>query len=157
MKTIGKNELVTLFQGVSGNTFVGLTYIAPVNMRKTGNPYVGHDVVKVSVLSGQFGADYEKKVEKATGEEFTAGPRQWGENAGKGLIYKDGQPHSIQLTIDNKPSEVEYRIDGVKVEKTVLEPFLPSKREGEPVTVRDFRLDRIAVLRVYGEEYLVVA
>ena len=163
---ISKDEMVTIFKSISGATFVGINYIAPVDMKKTGNPYVGKEVLKTTQQSGQFGFDYEAGMNRTLAKEgivpdFVAGPRTWGVNEGKGIIInpKTGDI-SIQLRVEAKPSSVTYTIDGVVVDKVVLEPFLPvhkpSTYEGvDKPTVRTYRADRIKSLRINGEEYLV--
>ena len=157
MNKVNIGQVVGMFEAVKSNTFVGITYEAPVAMLKTGNPYVKADakVVKVSTISGQFGADYGTKVEKVTGEAFEVGERAWGDNTGKGVIYKDNKPHSVQLTLDNSPSSVKYFVNGVETPKDVLRPYLPKKKAGEPVTVRDYRFDRIKSLRMGGKEFIM--
>jgi hypothetical protein len=169
MNTISKVEMVKLLEGVKGTTFVGVDYCAPVEMRKTGNPYVGHDVTKTTSLTGQFGGDYENWVNNQREREgksadFDAASRTWGENLGKGIILnpKTGEV-SIQLIMTNAPSDTVYRIDGEQVDKTVLEPFLPVKKVNKEnqgtdktVVVRTLRTDRIKVLRVNGEAYVIV-
>jgi|LakMenEpi03Aug12_release.lakeMendotaPanAssembly.Ray.scaffolds.fasta_scaffold44053_4 hypothetical protein len=170
MKTISKVELVGMFEAVVGNTFVGLDYTAPVEMKKTGNPYLmaGDEVTKTTSLTGQFGFDYEAGVNRQLVREgkegsFEAQGRTWGENLGKGIILnpKNGEV-SIQLSIPNAPSEIVYRVNGVVVDKAVLAPYLPAKSVNKSqgtdkeVVVRTYKVDRIKAVRMNGEEFLVV-
>ena len=168
MKTISKVELVEMFEAVKGNTFVGLDYTAPVEMKKTGNPYIDADVTKTTSLTGQFGFDYEAGVNRQLVREgkeatFEAQGRTWGENLGKGIILnpKNGEV-SIQLAMSNAPSEVVYRINGVMVDKAILAPCLPakggSKAQGteKEVVVRTYKVDRIKAIRMNGQEMIVV-
>ena len=167
MKSISKVELVKVLESVKGCTFLGLDYVAPVTMTKTGNPYLGNEVTKSQSLTGNFGFSYENSVNSQLVREgkeadFEMQQRTWGENLGKGIILnpKNGEI-SIQLKLDNHASEVVYRIDGNVVEKSVLEPFLPkkspSKSQGTDKEVRlgTYKLDRIKAVRMNGEEYIV--
>lgn len=157
-----------MLENVKGTTFLGVDYVAPVEMLKTRNPYLGNTVTKSSSLTGMFGFDYEGNVNAQLGREgksadFEAQGRAWGENLGKGIILnpKNGEI-SIQLRTDNKPSEVVYRIDGEVVDKAVLEPFLPKKSPNKsqgtdkPVTLGTYKIARIKAIRMNGEEYFVV-
>ena len=166
MKTITKEEMITMFAGVSGNTFVGINYVAPVDMKKTGNPYVGREVLKTTAQSGQFGFDYEAGMNRNLAKEgmtpdFVVGERSWGINEGKGIILnpKTGEV-SIQLRVEAKPSSVIYTLDGEMIDKEVLAPYLPVHKAGtydgvDKPTVRTYRADRIKSLRINGEEYLI--
>lgn len=168
MKTISKVELVGMFEAVVGNTFVGLDYTAPVEMKKTGNPYLNDEVTKTTSLTGQFGFDYEAGVNRQLVREgkeasFEAQGRTWGENLGKGIILnpKNGEV-SIQLALSNSPSEIVYRKNGEVIDKAVLAPYLPAKSTNKSqgtdkeVVVRTYKVDRIKAIRMGGEEFLVV-
>lgn len=157
-----------MLETVKGTTFLGIDYVAPVTMTKTGNPYLGNTVTKSSSVTGLFGFDYESNVNAQLVREgkaanFDAQGRSWGENMGKGIIRnpKNGEI-SLQLRMDNKPSELVYRIDGEIVEKTVLEPFLPKKSPNKSqgtdkeIKIGTYKLDRIKAIRMNGEEYIVV-
>lgn len=168
MKNITKSDLIALLVASAdhGATMLGITYQAPVKLKKTGNPYVDKLVTKTTSLSGMINFDYESGINRQQIKEgkepsFVAGERAWGEHVTQGVVEHNNE-YSIMMRVLNSPSEVVYMIDGEKVEKSVIEDFLPAKKEhnagnlDEAQIIRSYKVDRIKTIRINGEEYLVI-
>lgn len=160
MKQITKDELVALVASTKGATFIGLDYTAPVKLKKTGNPYADSLVTKSTSVSGMINSNYEddqnRLLEKAgKPADFVAGERAWGDHVTPSMIVH-GDDYSIQLRLLNPAVDTIYRVNGEVVEKSVLEPFMPTRKEETGVVVRAYKVDRIKAVRMGGEEYLMI-
>lgn len=161
MKQIRKDELIAMVAAQKGATFMGIDYTAPVKLKKTGNPYADALVTKSTSVSGMINSDYEMDVNRALVKEgkepdFVAGERAWGDHVTPSLIVH-GNDYSIQLRVLNHAPDTVYRINGEVVDKEIIKPFMPAKKESEvPVVIRSYKVDRIKAVRMNGEEYIVL-
>lgn len=64
-----ENKINTAVFEKKGNGFVGITYIGIVRMKKTGNPLIGHDVVKIVNANYAFGNSYANSVSNRASKE----------------------------------------------------------------------------------------
>ena len=68
MQTINNiTDLLNILNGISNGTFVGVHSLTEPKMRKTGNPFNGHLVQKMSVQTLQWGYNYENAVNNRIG------------------------------------------------------------------------------------------
>ena len=169
MKTITRNDLIALIKSTEkqGATPVGLDYEAPVELKKTGNPYKDRTVTKFSSVSGMINTDYEMAVNRQLAREgkdtnFTTEDRSWGEHVSPALVvHEKTGDYSIQMQMINKPSEVVFKMDGEIVDKSLIENWLPKSHapanQGteKPVVIRTYKIDRIKAIRINGEAYIV--
>lgn len=165
MKTIAKQDLVTLINSVTGASFVSVDITSEPRMRKTDNPYV--DAIKVVTLSGQINFDYANAVNNqlkregnTTAGTFTAQARAWGTREGNWITHNGNHYLTVKVQSSSDPIFV---FEGKQVDKAVLEPFLTTSKKphtqaelDKEVIVRDVKLDSIKVIRALGEEYTVV-
>lgn len=166
-----KDQLVATITAVQGTTFATIETDTVPDMRKTGNPYVGR-VRKLSKVRVMIGANYENGVNRQAERE---GNEDAGEFKAMKLAYGSWLvPHKliehkgeIQIRVTCKPDEkpeVSYTLDGEPMEKSVIEPFLPVKKESarqeefgveRQVVPRNYKLDSIKSITVYGTHYRI--
>lgn len=163
MKPITKTELIKRINEIKGTTIIAVDIVSEPKMRKTNNPYLG--TTKVTTLSGIIGYSYENSVNlqlEREGKEadFKAQPRAWGTYENNWIAHKGNYYLPIKVQGSSDPVFVR---EGVEIKKEVLEPFLydsnkPHTQEGleKEIVVRDIKIDSIRVIRMMGEEYMVV-
>ncbi len=165
MKTITKQELVTLINSASGATFVSADIASEPKMRKTDNPFVG--AIKLVTLSGQINFDYSNAVNNQlerenneTAGSFKAQSRAWGEREENWITHK-GQ-YYLTIKVQNSSDPV-FQFEGKTIDKEKLDPFLSESKKphtqaelDKEVIVRDVKLDNIQIIRAFGEEYKVI-
>ena len=166
MKSIAKDELIKLIDGISGTTFVGIDMVSEARMRKTNNPYVG--AVKRTALSGQINYDYENAVNKQLQREgkgdivpvFEAQPRKWGVRQGNWIEHKG--EHYLSLKVLGNPSSV-FEFEGKQINEELLKDYMVESHKphtqaelDKEIVVRDIKLSNIRGIRILGEEYEVI-
>lgn len=163
MIKITKEELIEKINGIKGNTFVSLDIKSEPRMRKTDNPYMGAE--KIVRLSGAINFDYGNSVNSQLVREgkeadFKPKPRKWGVREGNWITHKGN--HYLNVKVQDS-SEPIYLYNDVKIEKAKLEPWLqksskPKTQEDleTEVVVRDVKIDSIKIIRMKGEEFVVV-
>jgi hypothetical protein len=165
MKTITKQELVTLVNSATGATFVSADITSEPKMRKTDNPFVG--AIKVVTLSGQINFDYANAVNNQLEREgnetagtFKSQARAWGVREDNWITHK-GQ-YYLTIKVQNS-SEPIFLFEGKEIDKAQLEPFMSESKKphtqaelDKEVIVRDVKLDNIRCIRAFGEEYKVI-
>lgn len=175
MQTISNTNILSVLSSISNGTFVGVHSLTEPKMRKTGNPFNGHKVQKMTIQTLQYGYNYANAVNNRIGdtkhETFVAEPLKWGEwlIPNKVITHK-GKLYARFYKVDNdtKPN-VMYLIDGVIAtdeQEETIKSFLiapsQSNRQAEvgltehQVKPRDFAFDSIIGLAVNGEMYNIV-
>lgn len=158
-------DLPNVVKDIRGSTFVGIDTDTEPEMRKTGNPFVGR-VRKCCSMVVQLNASDSKKLEAVDPSyvpakvyheavirpDGTVTPLSVHKT--EGTLYLRAHPLSVQ--------SVRYYVDGVEIDKAVLEPFLKTK--SEPTTARAivraeanapfrlFKMVSIKAIRLYHRE-----
>ena len=167
------NEILSVLNTIKVGTFCEVHSLTEPKMRKTGNPFNGHKVQKMTIQTLQWGYNYENGVNNRLngGTTFVAEPLKWGEwlIPNKVITHK-GKLYARFYKVDNdtKPN-VMYLIDGVIAtdeQEETIKSFLiapsQSNRQAEvgltehQVKPRDFAFDSIIGLAVNGEMYNIV-
>jgi len=169
MKQISKVELVEKFsEEMKKGRKIAVDVTSTINkdMKKTGNPYLENVVTKSVSLSGCAGGDYENMVNAQLDREgkeqtFMSQGRTWGVHVNEYFIEHKGN-YYLEMKVEGSSTPV-YRVDGVEIETSKIEPFLPKK--GEPKTqaaadkkiiLRDIKVDNIKSIRFNTEEFVIV-
>ncbi len=165
MPTISQAELISRLTSLHGATMVALIaettpdLISPKKVEKE----VGI-IRKRSHINGVIGFIYGNSVNNQRAreadtsfEEFIPEPRKWGERlTGTPLVTHKGKTY-VEVKIQ-KVSQTEYTLNGVVVDKYVVEPYIRQKREEgkrqeveNPVILRDYAIPTIRQVRMGGE------
>ena len=167
-KFITKNELVEAIKVVKGSSAVSVEVETEVDMRKTGNQYMG--AVKLNTVAGLIGFDYENGVNNLLGKEdkpmeFKAQAHKWAlpTDSKNLLTNKDGNKLYLRIKVQSAGSP-EFFFNGARIEKALLQPFMPEHKkpstqaalDGEYV-VRTYAIDSIRSMKLLGDELVVVA
>lgn len=141
---------------------IGLTAIHEPAMRRTGNPFRGR-VLKRSRVNGWINFEYNKAVRKQQIREhldpdFQPMPRVWGQRVrGCPLVVHCDADAGLHLYLEVKLQTVERLYFDAHshepIEAKAIEPYLIKRRPGRQpvdyqVELRDYRLDRVAQLRI---------
>jgi hypothetical protein len=122
------------------------------DMRKTDNPYYGH-VHKITKTNGRLKSDYEKEMQRATGEPgFEAHPHKWAAVVDAAFSTHRTKGGTYLRYIEKSRREY-YFYKGKPIAKEMIEPYLRS--QDQPVKFRGYNLDNILAVR-YGGETLVM-
>lgn len=162
-------QLLNRLKKTADCTFISLRAVVEPTMRKTGNPYFGR-VLKIVSAAGTINARYtnavnNQRVRESLPATFKAKPRQWGEKlkdcpviryetaAGRIRYYLD-------IKIQSRSDQYRDIETGAVITKDRLEEWLPphqKTRQGvrKVVSLRDFRIDRIAEIRIKGDLWQV--
>jgi hypothetical protein len=163
MIKITKQELIDKINDIKGNTFVSIDIKSELRMRKTDNPYLGAE--KIVRLSGAINFDYTNSVNSQLTREgkeatFEAKPRKWGTRVGNWITHNNN--HYLNVKVQDS-SEPIYLFNEAVIAKKKLEQWLqvsskPKTQETleTEVVVRDIKIDNIKIIRMMGEEYVVV-
>lgn len=172
MQTINNNILAVL-NTIKVGTFCEVHSLTEPKMRKTGNPFNGHRVQKMTIQTLQWGYNYENGVNNRIGdtkhETFVAEPLKWGEwlIPNKVITHK-GSLYARFYKVDNEmaSSNVTYLIDGIiatEEQEEVIKSFLiassSSARQAEvglterQVKPRDFAFSSILGIKTAGVLY----
>jgi len=167
MKTIKRSELIErLKQTDASASFVSIESETEPRMRKTDNPFFG-SVTKMSEVRGIINFHYANAVNnqrerEGVEEMFEAQPRVWGERIDKTPLVKHKGSFYIEMKVEDVKDSKFVDNDGNEVSRDKLKPFLyenkkPSTQGTEKIIfIRDYKVDSIKKIRMYGEEYVIV-
>lgn len=172
MKTVDvtHEELRDLLFLTKGSTFIAARYLGPLNMLKTGNPYVN------STQEYRFTASLNWKYEDAVNRKllryanfttplFESGPRSWGYH------LMDGDRQTCVVTHKGKyymncvlgtMGRKTYRFLGHAIHANLLIPFMMNrssfvKSQGltyaQSVKKKDFSFDNLKWVQIKGVRY----
>ena len=166
------SDFINLLYGIRSATIFEMVQITePKDLRKTNNPFYDKGtkrflVEKVSKINGMFATDYERGVQKASGDSsFEAQDHKWA------IHYRDSKVVMINRKEEGqtptkyyaafrplRADEVSYRWMASKVELTeeevkTLKTFKPEKNSG-PIEWRTVTVDNIREIRMGGLRYL---
>jgi len=155
--TMTQAAFADLLNSRGGCTPVGLLTRTQPKVLKRGNP--NPVVFRITRRNGFIGGDYESIANNALerkGEErdFEAEPLPWGQHAGRFFIEHKGRLYlKFFPTKSGCKGEDRWETpDGVEVDLTVIQPFLPKAREGRGgVPWRTIALDSIEEITLDGE------
>ena len=173
MKQITAKEMIQLIRdNVKGVTFVSIDTVTDPRMKKTNNPYLG--AMKHQTLTGAIGYDYEKGVNRLAAKEGKYDGRQaqaraWGfTTEDKFFVCKTapenegGQIGYLRMKVE-KCSNQRFILNGEEIPAEKLENFMPVKVKSSTqsdltgeVIARDIAFDSIKVIRMLGNEYLLI-
>lgn len=159
-----------LTENVNGATFIGLdTETVPTLRGGKSNQYQG----RVSkVMTGSNVMVFQNKTTNAynnmvkrrleaegkSPESFVLGERQWGHRVPNTCFVEHKGEYYVEV-IFLKAGDVYYTVDGVKVDKAVIEGLPTEKVEGEQgglnnkVIIRTFHTDSIRSITINKETY----
>ena len=153
-----REELVAFLNGRGGCTAVGMKTRTSPKMLKTGNPNKDAKVERVTRRNGFVGGDYESiannKLEReGEARSFEAMPLPWGEHRGRFFIEHKGNMYlKFFPTASGCKGEDRWELNGVEIDLSVVEPFLPKGGENRGgVPWRTIALTSIEELTVDGE------
>lgn len=158
MKTLTCNELVSFLNSRGGCCPVGLLTETEPKMLKTNNPNKDKRVVRVTRRNGFVGGSYENIVNNAQERQgearnFEAEPLPWGEHAGRFFITHKGNMYlKFYPLASGCKGEDRWLVDGVEVDLSVVEPFLPKSGESKSgVPWRTIGLQNVKEITLDGE------
>jgi len=175
MKTlVTRKEMIEIIKTVRGSTFFKFVAETVVDMRKTGNPFVG--ATKVSTVAAQLGCDYETKVNNQLGREdkameFVVSPSPWQLHTDNKHFLTDKKTQSklYLVVFPLKKSDeriaaepTKYFFNGKEIERALLEEFFPKpsvpKNQGveNPVIYRSYGFDSFKSMTLMGTEYEII-
>ncbi len=169
MLKLTNTQLLNRLKKTDSCTFISLRAVIEPTMRKTENPFFGR-VLKIVSAAGTLNARYtnavnNQRIRENLKPDFKAKQRQWGDKlpdcpvirfvsaAGRVSYYLD-------IKIQSRSDQYRDIETGRVITKDQLEPWLPphqKTRQGvrRVIALRDFRIDRIAELRIYGDVWQV--
>lgn len=117
---------------------------SPVDMKKTGNPFIGQNIRKKVILFGSIGKNYLEEVHKQnpTNPPPEAKPRTWGRLINP-YVIEHKEKYYLQMFVDSSGESVYYLDNAIfPVEK--IQEFLPVKpRQETGVIIRDIKFENI--------------
>ena len=153
-------------RGLTGVTPVGMTSVTHPAMRVRENPHRDR-VVKITRTNAWIGANYTRQVNRQRVREelpddFLAIPRTWGKRIGPSplVLLTTGNGRKLWYLDCRVVARVWTYRDlqtGAEIQESELARWLiparPSRRQRlhRHIVLRDYRLDRIAELRIAGE------
>lgn len=157
---MNREKLIDRLLEKRGAFFVSFIAETAPDMRKRNNPY--RDAIKRVHVAGMLNWIYANSVNNQRVREgnhrfFTPKPRQWGRRLRRDdgtytpfvVHEKDGKlNYYLELRVQRYLRE-EYFLDGERIEKKLLEPFLrendPVGRQGvnNPIMLRDYYVGNI--------------
>lgn len=168
--TITTQEAIHIIQrNVNGTMAVSIDTNTEVDksMRKTGNPFYGMGIRKLSTMNGLIGFDYENSVNNQAlreGKETReAKPRKWGVLTDDRLFVVHNGKWYLQMKVQSA-TNVRYQYpNGNSIDVAVLEDFMPEKSRSstqidltKEIFVRDITASNITAMRFKGAEYTIV-
>jgi hypothetical protein len=161
-ETMTRSGLVDLINAKGGAFPVGLLTKTQPKVRKTGNPYP--EISRVTRRNMFLGASYEScvnnKQERQGGErDFEAESLPWGEHRGRFLIEHKGKTYLAAYPVASGCHGEDKWItpDGVEVDFSVVEPFLPKSNEPKSgVAWRTIALENILEVSLDGRTITLV-
>lgn len=170
IKTITKQELITLLSEVTKPTFTNVVMETKVRMNKTNNPYYDK-VIKRSKCNYSLGIDYQKRVEKNYEKEGIESTFESEKPSGKHHIG-----NSKCLLIDDKTESVHYvmleRFDEINpqnefifesngIDKQLFESYMVKVSESQKqeqerkVMVITPKIENIKEISLEGTKYII--
>lgn len=176
MKTVQvtKEDLRDILFDEKGSTIIAGRYMGYLDMRKTGNPYIG--ATQDYRFTAWLNWDYEKAVERRRKKHltlqnyipFVASPRSWGIHLmdgsrltcvvlHKGLYYMN--------SVLDKCGRRTFRFQGHIIPGSLVVPFMPNKpafaksqglKYEDSVKVRDFGFDNLKWIQLHGVKYTLI-
>lgn len=168
--TITTSEAIRIIQrNVNGTMAVSIDTDTEVDksMNKTGNPFYGMGIRKLSTLNGLIGFDYENSVNNQAAREGlearTAKPRKWGVLTDDRLFVVHKGKWYLQMKVQSA-TNVRYQYpDQRPIDVAVLEDFMPEKARSstqadltKEVCVRDITMSNITAMRFKCAEYDII-
>jgi hypothetical protein len=177
MRQINVKELAEVLESLRGATFTTI-------MARTKPDFVGGkkspvaNVYKIAGVNGVINWSYGNAVNNERTREnkplnhsgnvefFTPEPRKWGVRLtdGRGRLLPTVEHKGnkyLELKVQKSLSYGYFDQDGNKVDNEVVAPYLRQKVEGRrqevdrPVILRDYKLENIKAIRLFGEIYIV--
>lgn len=151
-----REELVSHLNGRGGCTAVGLkTRTSPKLLKKNNpNPTLFRETRRNGFVGGSYESIVNNKQEREGGErDFEAKPLPWGEHAGRFFITHKGSTYLklFPTATGCKGEDRWVTPDGVEVDFSVVEPFLPKSSSASGVEWRTIALTSIEEITVDGE------
>lgn len=155
--TMTQAAFADLLNSRGGCTPVGLLTRTSPRVKKTGNPHP--EVFRITRRNGFVGGDYESiannKREREGGErDFEAEPLPWGQHQGRFFIEHKGNLYLKFFPTKSgcKGEDRWVTPDGVEIDLSVVEPFLPKARPNKSGTPwRTIALSSIEEITLDGE------
>lgn len=154
---------IELIKSLKGPTLARIITRTDVKMNKKdvetksiANPYVG--AVKVTTMIVELAPQYETAVNEQRTEEgktadFEASSRKWGQNLGNGLVENNGKMYVSFIAKEHVLTS--YLFGDQVIEKSVLEPFIPKKKESTTQGVEnEIAFRTVSVENLYTVEVL---
>ncbi len=169
MLKLTNTQLLNRLKRIDGSTFVSVRAVVRPTMRTTGNPFAGR-VLKVVSAAGVLNFQYSRvvnlqRIRESRPSNFVAKPRQWGEHIKDCPVIRHVDAAgrvSYYLDIKIQSRTDQYRLieTGAVVTRDQLEEWLPpypKTRQGltKKVSMRDFRIEHLAEIRIHGEVWQV--
>jgi hypothetical protein len=169
MKSITRTELVNRLRETDASaSFVSIQAETDPRMRKTNNPFAG-SVVKRATSRGLINFHYGNAVNnqrerEGIEEEFNAQPRRWGTRIEKTPLIEHNGAFYIEVKVEgvvDAPTFINVE-SGEEIAKETLQEWLPARSKPttqgteKEIMVRDFKVDSITQINMYGEEFEVV-
>lgn len=152
-------HLGDLLRAVDRETVITLETETEPDMRKTDNPYFGR-ATKRSLFVGYLLMDYaaavnQKRIDQGLPADFIPGPRPWGQRVGKSPLIEHKDVLYLEV-ISEGPVVTEFFVDGKRVQREVLEPWLRSKPDA-PVRIACPKLSSIREITLHGRWYTLTS
>jgi len=157
MKTMTRTGLVELLNARGGCFPVGILTKTQPKVRKTNNP--NPEICRLTRRNVILGAAYESCVnnlqERQGGERsFESEPLPWGQHQGRFMIENKGKLYLAAYPVASgcKGEDKWLTPDGVEVDFSVVEPFLPKASDSKSgVAWRTFALENVLEITLDGE------
>ena len=140
---------------------IGMTAVTTPDMRTRNNPFAGR-VVKISRVNGWINWRYAKAVNRQRVREnrpadFRALQRPWGTRLKETPLVELGDRLYLDVKVQQRHVVFRDLITGQLIPTALLKPYLrppaknPRQHLRREIILRDYRLDRVAELRINGE------
>lgn len=172
MENITIIDLQVKLSQIRTATFATVTYLTDPSMNKTGNPFYGR-LKKKTTANVTLNFIYANSVNKVRNKEseelevptFVPHARKWGERIQGTTLVQHKNEIYVEARFTNKPSKVEYYLDGALIEKSEIAMHLKEANsnaahqgvsEENEVILRDIKLSNIAEIKMGGEHYVII-
>ena len=166
MIPITQNQLETILRGISTPTPVEVVAVTNVEMKLTGNPYLG--AMKRQVSNVVIGSNYAASVNMQRGMEgsemnFQASKPVWGTKIPNSCLIE----HKGNIYVEAeflKVKETEFSWNGESIRRESLEKYMPKEYsskshqgvETREIIYRRFKLASIKEIKLNGRAYQIV-
>ncbi|MBK8583851.1 MAG: hypothetical protein IPL86_19180 [Flavobacteriales bacterium] len=169
MLKLTNTQLINRLKKTEECTFISLRAVVEPEMRKTCNPFHGR-VLKVVTAAGSINFRYSRvvnsqRIREGKPADFKAKMRQWGEKLDDCPLIKHVNAwgrvsYYLDIKIQSRVDQYRDIETGRLITKDQLLQWLPphqKTRQGlnRVVSLRDFRIDRIAEIKINGEVWQV--